>query len=83
MPKCITCKYYAENKSAANVRITKGTMKPHKGYCIHGKMKEIAYRSLGVYGYPVWCSFNLCQNTCMACGTRIRAEEGDYCSRCR
>lgn len=83
MPKCSACKYYVENKSVANVRITKGMMKPHKRYCINGKMKELTYSAQGGYGYPVWCPLNMCHNTCIGCGIRIRAEEGDYCSKCK
>lgn len=79
---CDKCEYCEKNNSLVNIRIPKGMLKPLKKYCLHGKMRELSHKALGIYGYPVWCPLNKAK-TCIECGTLIREVEGEYCKKHR
>lgn len=81
--ECYICEHRQSNKKMIPVRTKKGMMQPLREYCQHPsiKHKEISSRAKGKYGQPIWCPIGAFK-TCMICGTKIRAEEGDYCKNC-
>lgn len=81
MKKCKDCEFMMENKKSINIRTKRGMMKPNKQYCTNGGFRELTYKALGKYGYPVWCPCCKSTKTCIECGALIREEEGDYCEK--
>ena len=80
---CYSCQYMHQISGPTPMRSKYRMLQPRKMYCGCLKDKEITRRSLGRYTYPVWCPFNECKETCIYCGTMVRAEEDCLCNSCR